>query len=226
MEQELDLRDLLRIIRKRVIWLFLIPVTAVIVSALVSLFVIKPQYEATTTLLIGRAADQGHIAYQDIMMYRQLVSTYSEIAKSRSVAEAVIKELRLNMTTDELSDLVTVNAVKDTEIIAIKVKNSDPDMARRIANQVATSFSKKVIGYSNIDNVLVVDKAITPNAPVSPNKGLNITIAGFLGIVLAIGLIFLIEYLDNTVKTAEDVESVLGLTVLAAVPVTNGKGGK
>src|SRR5690554_1895505 len=139
MEKELDLRDIFRIVQKRIIWLLVIPVTAVLTSALISFFLITPQYEASTTLLIGRASDMDQIINQELMMNRQLVSTYSEIAKSRSVAEAVIKELRLNMTSEELIKLVTVSAVKDTGIIAINVKNSDPKISMQIANQVAAS---------------------------------------------------------------------------------------
>ncbi len=226
MEKELDLRDIFRIVQKRIIWLLVIPVTAVLTSALISFFLITPQYEASTTLLIGRASDMDQIINQELMMNRQLVSTYSEIAKSRSVAEAVIKELRLNMTSEELIKLVTVSAVKDTGIIAINVKNSDPKISMQIANQVAASFSKKIIGYSNIDNVIVVDEAAAPTEPVSPNKKLNIAVAGILGIALAFALIFSIEFLDNTIKTAQDVEHFLELTVLAAIPATDGKGGK
>src|SRR5690606_31628919 len=116
-------------------------------------------------------------------------------------------------------------AVKDTGIIAINVKNSDPKISMQIANQVAASFSKKIIGYSNIDNVIVVDEAAAPTEPVSPNKKLNIAVAGILGIALAFALIFSIEFLDNTIKTAQDVEHFLELTVLAAIPATDGKGG-
>jgi len=86
MEKELDLRDIFRIVQKRIIWLLVIPVTAVLTSALISFFLITPQYEASTTLLIGRASDMDQIINQELMMNRQLVSTYSEIAKSRSVA--------------------------------------------------------------------------------------------------------------------------------------------
>lgn len=226
MEQGLDLLDILGIVRKRYIWLLIIPVCAVLLSVVLCFFVLTPIYEASTTLLVGRAPDQGQIVYQDVMMYRQLVSTYSEIAKSRTVAEAVIQELRLDITVPELADLIKVTAVRDTEIIAIKVKNSNPRMAMQIANQVAKSFSKKVIGYSNIDNVMVVDEAVAPINPVSPNKKLIIAVAGVLGVMLALGLIFLMEFLDNTIKTPADVEQVLGLTVMGVVPViADGQGG-
>lgn len=227
MEKELDLRQIFGIIRKRIVWLLIFPLIAVMIAGVVSFFVIPPTYEASTTLLVGRAAEQGQMGYQDLMLNRQLVSTYSEIARSRSVAESVINALRLDMTTTELAEIISVSSVKDTEIIAIKVKNADPAMAKVIANQVAISFVDKVIGYSNIDNVIVVDEAVEPENPVSPNKKLNIAIAGVLGIMLAFGLIFLLEFLDNTIKTSADVEELLGLSVLAVVPVdSNGKGGR
>lgn len=195
-----------------------------LISALVSFFLLTPQYESYTTLMFSRGPDQN---YEDVMLSRQLASTYSEIAKSRSVTEAVIRNLRLDMTVAQLSGQITVSAVNNTEIISVKVMNPDPVLAKRIASQVATSFSKKIIGYSNIDNVIIVDEAVTPTVPISPNVKMNVAIAGVLGVMLALGLIFLLEFLDNTIKTQEDVEHFLGLSVLAMVPNnTKNKRGK
>ena len=227
MEQELDIRQIFGIVRKRIGWLIVFPIIAVLISGVLSFFVIPPVYEASTTLLVGRADDQGQMGYQDLLLNKQLVSTYSELATSRSVAESVINALRLEMTASELAGIISVSSVKDTEIIAVKVKNADPALAKVIANQAAISFIDKVVGYSNIENVMVVDEAIEPVFPVSPNKKMNIAVAGLLGLVLAFGLIFLLEFLDNTIKAAADVENLLGLSVLAIVPIeSNGKGGR
>lgn len=227
MEQEMDIRTLFGIIRKRFVWLLVLPIIAVIASGLISFYLLTPMYEATTTLLVGRASDGGPMGYQDLMLNRQLISTYAEIAKSRSVAESVITALRLDISASELAGLINVTSIRDTEIIAISVQNANPIRAKRIANQVAKSFSDKVVGYSNVDNVMVVDVALTPRNPVSPNIRLNLAIAGVLGIMLAIGLILLVEFLDNTIKSPADIEQLLGLTVMATVPlVENGKGGR
>src|SRR5690554_503387 len=173
MEQEIDLRDIIAIIRKRFVWLVVLPLLAVVISGLVSFLVLTPEYESSTTLLIGRASDQGQLGYQDLQLNRQLVSTYSEIARSRSVAESVIQVLRLDMSTRDLADKISVDGVGSTEIIAIKARDADPQLAQRIAAQVGDSFMEKVIGYSNIDNVMVIDEAIAPENPVSPNKTLR-----------------------------------------------------
>jgi len=200
------------------VWLFVLPIVTVLISGALSFLVIIPKYEASTTLMVG-LADQSQ--NQD---NRKLVSTYSEIARSRSVAESVINALRLETTVTELSRQISVTAVRDTEIIAVKVQNADPALARRIANQVAESFSTKVVDYySNIDSVMVVDEAILPINPISPNIKLNIALAGMLGVILALGMIMLMEYIDNTIKTSADVEQFLGLTVMAVLPA-NGSG--
>lgn len=227
MEQGYDLRDLLTVIRKRFIWLLIIPTLAIMICGVITLYVISPIYEASTTLLIGRAQDETQLGYQDVMLNRQLISTYSELARSRSVTESVINALRLDMSISELAGQISVSSVRDTEILAVRVENEDPLLATRIANQVAKSFSERVVGYSNINNVTVVDEAIKPEKPVSPNLKRNLAITGFIAIFFAVSLIFFIEFIDNTIKTTADVEYILGLTVLAEVPVHGeGKGGR
>lgn len=223
MEQELNLSDIFIILRKRIILLIVLPLIAVLISGVVSFYILAPVYEASTSLLLGRTGSQ--IEYSDVMLNRQLVKTYSEVARSRSVLSSTISALRLDMTVGQLQGRVTVSSVRDTEIIAISVRHDDPVMAQRIADQVAASFSEKVIGFSNIENILIVDAAQVPDSPVSPNKMLNIAIAGVLGVMLAVGAAFVLEFLDNTYKKPEELEQALGLSVLVMVPM-NGKGGK
>ena len=226
MEQELDLRELFQIIRKRMYWLIIIPIIALVASGLISFFVLTPIYEASTTLLVGRELGQDRaIVYDDIRLARQLVDTYAEIAKSRTVASAVIDALRLDMTAPDLIRTITISPVRNTEVMAISVRNPDPELAAQIANQVAVSFTDKALGYAKIENVMVIDEAVVPSSPVSPNIRLNIAIAGVLGVMVALGLIFLLEFLDNTIKTPADVEKLLGLSVIAAIPKDEKAGG-
>ncbi|RYD07019.1 hypothetical protein N752_00120 [Desulforamulus aquiferis] len=76
----------------------------------------------------------------------------------------------------------------------------------------------KVVEIMKVDNVNVIDLAVTPSNPVKPNKKLNILIAGVVGLMIALGLVFLLEFLDRTIKTSEDVKRHLGLPVLGAIP--------
>jgi len=96
--------------------------------------------------------------------------------------------------------------------------NTNPDLAASIANSMADEFSKAVIDIKKVDSVSIVDTAVTPTHPVKPNKKLNVLIAFVVGLMASVGLVFLLEYMDNTVKTSDDVEKLLGIPVLGVIP--------
>jgi capsular polysaccharide biosynthesis protein len=224
MEEEIDLRQYWEIVRKRWLIVVAIPLIAALTSGIVSFFIIKPSYEASTTLIVGKkASEEGQAAAQMLdnsvlLANQQLAKTYATIAQSRTVEESVIKDLNLPLTVDQLDKLVSIDQVKTTEILEIKISNTDPKLAASIANTMATEFSKAVIEIKKVDSVSIVDKAVTPDIPIKPNKKLNILIAFVVGLMASIGLAFLLEYLDNTIKTSNDVENLLGIPVLGIIP--------
>jgi capsular polysaccharide biosynthesis protein len=117
------------------------------------------------------------------------------------------------------TEKVNVNLVKDTEIIKIQVMDTDPKLAAEIANETAEVFMDSVKTIMKVENVQVIDKAQPPENPVKPRPKLNMAIAGVLGIMAGVFLAFLLEYMDNTLKTPEDIEKHLGLPVLGAIPM-------
>ncbi len=218
--EELTLKDIILIVKKRWWIVFTITVLAATTVAAVSIFAIKPVYQADTTLYIGRSSDtQDTIAYNDLLVNNQLVNDYRELVKSRMVSSTVIKELKLKgMTEGDLARKLNVNSKRDTRLIVISALDEDPELARAIADKVAEVFKRKVADIMKLENVQVIDKAFTPSAPVKPNVRFNVAVAALLGLVVSLGLVFLIEYMDNTIKTPEDVEKYLGLPVIATIP--------
>lgn len=222
MEQELDLYVMWQVLVKRWKMLVVIPLLAVVVSAIVSLFIITPQYTASTTLMVTRPAEAGQILYQDIQVSRQLVATYREIVHSRRVLEAVIDNKELPFSVGQLRDKVDVEAVRDTELIKVDVTDPDPVLSREIANEVAAVFMEKIIDIMQVENVSVVDEAVLPLRPVSPRVPLNVAVAFVVGLMGAFGLTFLLEYLDRTVKDPQEVQKRFDLPVIGVVPVVEG----
>ena len=225
-EQELDLIQYWEVIRKRWAIVVIIPLIAALTSGIVSFFLIKPVYDAATTLIVGKKASdvnqttqQSLIDYQVLLANQQLAKTYAMIAKSRSVEADVIKALNLNLTYGQLDKMVTVNTVPNTEVLQMTVENQNPQLAADIANTLAKEFSRAVIDIVKVDSVSVVDAAVPPTGPVKPKKMLNVLIAFVVGLMLSVGLAFLLEYLDNTIKTGSDVEKFLGLPVLGIIPL-------
>lgn len=224
MEQEmtLDLREIFGVIRKR-LWIILsVTIAASIISGAISFYVLEPTYEAKTSIIVGKeiqnTTQMGSQEINDVLMYQKLVKTYTEIAKSRLVAESTLRKLISNMSPEELADKVTITPQNDTQIMYIKAQSDKPEDAVSIANAVADSFieeSKKIYPSGNIQ---IMDRAAYPKSPIKPRPLLNIAIAFFLGLMISLGIVFLIEYMDNTIKTENDVEKYLDLPVIGIIP--------
>ncbi|WP_201750497.1 YveK family protein [Senegalia massiliensis] len=225
--EEIELRELFFIVWKKKWLIVLITLISIIASAIISFFILPSEYETYTTLMVGKSKEysgmnQG-IEYNDVLLNKQLVSTYGELAKSRAVGQKVIEDLDLDMSHGAFSEKVNVSLVNDTEIIKIVVSHKDPEETAIIANKTAEVFMEEVKEKMKIDNVQVIDKALVPEGPVSPKPMLNIAIAAVLGIMISVFIIFILEYLDNTIKTPNDVEKHLGLPVIGMIPKTADK---
>lgn len=220
--EEISLRELFFILKKWMGLIMALFVIAVAVAGGLSYYVLEPEYQTFTTLMVGKPKDyqtENKIEYNDLILNQKLVSTYGEIIKSRVVTDRVIKNLGLVLSFDSFRNKVSVNLVKDTEIIKIQVTDKDPTMVANIANETAIVFMDSVKTIMNVENVQVIDKAQIPNRPIKPRPMLNMAIAGVLGIMGGIFLTFLLEFLDNTIKTQGDVEKHLGLPVIGAIPI-------
>lgn len=220
MEQEIELRKVGEIIKKRWVLFVAIPLLAALISGVITFYVIKPVYQSSATLIVGKKAPDSSeepLARQLLEANRLLAKTYGEIAKSRTVREQVIDQLGLKLTADELYSKISVNQVDDTEILEITVTDTDPQLAADIANVTVWKFSVAVIDIKKIDSVSFIDKAVAPTAPIKPNKIKNILIALIMGLIAAFGISFWLEYLDNTIKSSKEAEELLGLPVLGVI---------
>lgn len=222
-EEEISLRELIGILKNRAKVIAAVTLLSLLVASVYTFFVKKPVYEAYTTLMVVRPAQRiqdptSQITYQDIQTNRLLVSTYGEIAKSRSVLDEVIRNLNLNTTFESLKSRIQVNLVKNTEIIEIRVSDNNPEMAATIANETARCFSRQVMRIMNVENVEVIDEAIPIYKKVEPKPALNLSLSLILGLMVGIFLAFILEFMDTSIKSPEDVAKYLGLPVIGTIP--------
>ena len=220
MEETVDLREYFGIVKKRFWIVALITIIAVVVSGVISFFMLNPVYEAKSTLIVNTEKNEETqmITGDQFNVTQKLEVTYGEIIKSRSVLDDVIKNLKLDDEYGDLVKSVTVSPVKDTQIISISVQDTNKEKARDIANEIPKVFKKEAKRITKANDIQVIDKAILPQSPIKPNKMMNITIAAALGAMIGLFVVFLIEYLDNKLKTPQDIEKHLGLSVLGVVP--------
>lgn len=219
-ESTLDLREIFDVIKKRKWIIILITLFLTIISGVLSFFVLPPTYEASVSVLIGKMPDnqQQQIQYNDVMMYQKLLKTYSEIAKSRLVAETTIRQLNKNIGYSEFESSITVTPQADTQIMIIKAKSKDAKDAMETVNALSEAFIREAMRLYPTGNVQIIDSATIPDRPIKPNKRLNIAIAFVLGLMISLGLVFLLEYMDNTIKTEGDVEKYLDIPVIGIIP--------
>lgn len=220
--EEISLREIYYILKKRTGMIVILLILALLVSAVVSFYVLDKEYQANTTLMVGRPKDyvtENKLEYNDLLLNQRLVSTYGELIKTRTVADRVIENLELSLTHNQLRDKLNVSLVKDTEIIRISVMDTDPVLATEIANETAEVFMETVQEIMMVENIQVIDAAQVPINPIQPRPMMNIAIAGVLALMLGVFIAFLIEFLDTTIKTPEDVEKHLGLPVIGSIPM-------
>lgn len=219
-EEVIDLREYLSIIRKKWFIMAILCVVCVAASTVYSFFIAKPVYQAETTLIVKTEKTEGTntVTSDQIKTTQQLAVTYGEIIKSRKVLDDVIKNLDLDESYGQLSGKISVSTVSDTQIIKISVQDTNKSNAAKIANEIPKVFTKEAIRVADANGVEVIDKAQTPVNPVSPNKKMNILIAGVLGVMIGLFIIILIEFLNNKIKTPQDIEKELGLPLLGVIP--------
>ncbi|EEK76135.1 YveK family protein [Bacillus cereus] len=220
MEETISLKELFYILKKRVAMILVIAFGAAIVSAIISFFFMTPIYQSSTQILVNQKKQEGAaIQYNEVQTNIQLTNTYKVIIKSPVILEQVNEKLNLNMTAQSLAGKINVANEKDSQVISVTAEDKNPKLARDIANATADVFKGEVAKIMNVDNVTVLSKAeVAENqSPIKPLPMLNVAIAFVVGLMAAVGLSFLLEYLDNTVKKEEDVENLLGLPVLGIV---------
>lgn len=219
---EIDLRQLLKLLWDKKVTILIIVLIAVIAGWVYTSFMVKPVYTSSIRLILAQKnttdASTGVITQTDVTLNDKLIGTYKEIAVSNSVIRTVINNLDLkNVDEDVLKKEINVTAVTGTQILKISVTDKDADRATKIANEMGKVFSERIKDIYKIENVSVLDEAETQEEPSNVNHKRDMLIFLAVGIVLAIAIVLLANMLDNSIKSSADIET-LNLTVLAEIP--------
>ena len=218
-EQVISLSEIFEALKKRWIMIVAITVVATLISGVLSFFVIDPVYETSTKLFIGKEeSDETAYNTNDIQMYQKLLQTYAQAIKTRDLVGRAINGLSYDLEAENVVEALTVTPVTDTQILQIKYKSKDPQEAKDVLKNITEEFittSKELVSNGNVK---VIEEVQLPENPISPNKKMNIAIAFLLGLMVSVGLVFLLEYLDNTYKNKEQLEKELDIPVLGTIP--------
>lgn len=232
---ELDLKEIFRMLWNNRRFIVTITIFFVIIATVYSQVLQTPKYQSYTTIVLTKAENtegtSSSVTQTDVTMNQKLVSTYSEIVKSKTVLTQVLSNLQMaNLTESQLRDSVTVTAIEDTEVIKIMVSNENPEYAAKIANEIGKVFSEKISDMYKINNVYTLDSAEPSSAPYNIKPVKYIFIAILAGIFISCAVIIVMGLFDTTVKTAEEIEQALKIPVIAQLEfvdeTTMRKGGR
>lgn len=218
-EQVISIEEIFEALKKRWKMIALITILSTVIAGVFSFFIIDPVYEASTKLFVGKEENSTEVYNSnDIAMYQKLLKTYSETIKTRDLLTSAIKDSKYDLEVETVSSALTVVPVTDTQILQIKYQSKDPKEAEVMLKAISNNFIKTAKELVPNGNVRVIEAVETPKNPVSPNKVMNIAIAFLLGLMVSVGLVFLLEYLDNTYKNKEQLEEELEIPVLGIIP--------
>lgn len=226
--EELDLKDLFNIFLEKKLTILTIIVIFAIIGFIYTIWFVTPKYQSSTTLILVQSDSNKNnggtnsITSTDVTLNTKMIATYNDVITSKSVVRQVISNLGLDIDESTVKNGITVSAGEDdAQVMKITVTNTDATYAYKIANELAKVFSEKVVEIYNVNNVRILDEAEIAQGPYNINHAKDIIIFGFIGLVVAVAYILILNMLDNSVKLPEDIEKNLKVPVLATIPLTN-----
>ena len=221
-EQVISISEIIDAVKKRWKIIALTTVLATVVSGIFSFFIISPTYEASTKIFIGKegAESEGYNS-SDVSMYQNLIKTYSELIKTKDLVNKAINNSQYDLSVNNVLNGITVNTLTGTQILQISYQSKSPSIAKNMLESITNEFITKAEELVPNGNVKILESVELPKNPVAPNKTMNIAIAFILGMMVGFGIVFLLEYLDNTYKNKEQLEKDLDIPVLGVIPMSD-----
>lgn len=221
--ETIDLLEVLNAVRQHILAIILTTLVLAAASFGVSKFLMTPKYQASALMIVNTRQDiTSNVTSDQINSATKLVSTYSIILKSDTVLNQVIENLGLNMDYQQLANRVTVSAVDETQVMKVTVTSDNPEWARQVCEQITQISPDVILEAVEAGSVKVISNASISPEPVSPNVSRNTALGAVAGLVISVGIVFLMVLLDNKINNEEDVSKYLDLTVVGVIPEYEG----
>lgn len=217
-EGQIDLLEIIHAILRK--WWLIVLCFLIGVGAMGSYtkFLVTPQYSASSTMYILSSTTTISGGGVSLALSERLAADFLILAKSRPVLEEVAEKVGDGVTAGMLAGSVSVANPEGSHLLKLTVTNADPKLAKEIANTMAEVVADQIAVVMDTDEPNLLESAVEPAAPISPNLTKNAMMGGLIGAALAVAAIILLYMLDDTVKDEEDVKRYLGVNTLAAFP--------
>ncbi len=229
--EEIDIIEVFKIAWRKKFQIILIILIFIVLGYIYTTRYVKPVYTSSTTLVLASANEQkvnntSSVA-TEVTINSKLVSTYTELIKSKNILEESISKLDINMEAEDLKKNISVTSITNTSLIELNVTNENPIIASEIANEISKIFIEKISKIYNIENVQIVDEAEIPINPSNINHKRDIVMFTLIGVTISILYVIIANMLDTTIKSVDELEKMFNVPILASIPMSKKeKGGK
>ena len=222
-EETIRIEDILDGVKKR--WQLIVSITlaVTIIATVANFFLIKPKYQATTDIFIGKNVtnkkdEAASYNNSEIQMYQKMLKTYASLINTTDLISNAFEAAGItDISANQAKSALVVEPQTDTQIIVIKYTNTNKQLAKDVVEAITKEFIKVSPNYYDT-SVNVIESVKLPTDPVSPNKKTNILIAFIFGFILGVGASLILYMLDSTFKDKEDLEEIIGLPVIGVIP--------
>ncbi|PWW07550.1 capsular polysaccharide biosynthesis protein [Paenibacillus cellulosilyticus] len=224
MTKELDLKLIVSLIRKKLWIVLVIGVIGTAAIGAYSTWFTKPVYQAYTKLIVNSPVAKAGGFQLDLNMINtnlSLINTYKEIIKTPSIMSLVVeKHPDIDVSPEQLMKGIRFSSVNGTQVVTLYYQDTDYKRAAKIVNSVSQVFQLQIPKIMKVDNVYLLDMADADKmpSPVKPDIALNMAIGAVVSVLLGIGLVLLLDYFDDSIRTEDDVQHYLMLPALVSVP--------
>lgn len=215
---EIDLKELFSVILNKIWIIIIVGVLGTVIAGLYTTILVTPQYTSSSMIFI-LTKTTSITSMADIQLGSRLTQDYKVLITSKPVMEKVISNLKLNMSSAQLSSKISVNNQENTRIVTMTVTDSDPYTAKMIVDELTNVVVERVAEIMNTDEPTIIENGNIAGAPSTPNMRNNCLKGGLLGVMLSGGIIVLLFLLNDSVKNADDIEKYLEINVLGTIPV-------
>lgn len=226
MEETISLKEIFDILRKHLTSILISMFVGLGLAAIVTFFVLTPQYRSQAQLIVTLPQTETTNA-NDVNMNLQMINTYKELVTGdlviNQVKDRIESEYSIDKSVQELKDSVEVTQSQNSLMFSIRATDTSSVYAANIANTTALVFQENAKDVLSVDKISIISNAEASSSPVSPNNKLNLAIGLVLGVIVGVGIAFLLELLDRTVKDNKYVTETLGFTILGTVPQMSAK---
>ncbi|WEV60768.1 Wzz/FepE/Etk N-terminal domain-containing protein [Streptococcaceae bacterium ESL0729] len=227
MEEKVNVHDIFEILKKHLSLIIITGLMGLGLAAFVTFFVVTPKYSSQSQLIVTLPQADKTTNANDVNGNLQMINTYKTLVTGdlviNQVKEKLSSDYGLSMTSEELRRSISVNQTQNSLMFSISAKTDNPISSEHIANTTAQVFKENVKDVMNVDKISIISKAEANLNPVSPSPKKNLAIGALVGLFVGVGLSFILEQLDRTVKDSRFITDSLGLTILGTVPQMTAK---